>query len=138
MCSSFVLTDKERANRTTKNWNETMDDNMLTNKETPDPPESTRGYAIMPLQLDPEEYRECLKDFDLTEAQQNELLEVLWNIMRTFVEIGFGLDSVQMFSTTETDCPADKAGPDSGNVPGRKNTPQRFNRAAEKNGNKEA
>jgi len=53
---------------------------------------------VTPLQLDLDEYRDDLAEFNLTEQQENELLEVLFNIMRTYVEIGFGLDSVQMFS----------------------------------------
>ncbi len=52
-----------------------------------------RGSA--PLALDPDKYRRYLDDFELSEEQQNELLAVLWNICRTFVEIGFGVDSVQ-------------------------------------------
>lgn len=60
-----------------------------------DPPPMTEAEAILPLELDPDEYREYLAAFDLTEAQQNELLQTLFNIMRTFVEIGFGLDPVQ-------------------------------------------
>ena len=52
--------------------------------------------GIKPLALDPDKYRDYLDDFDLDEAQQNELLEVIWNVMRSFVEMGFGLDSVQM------------------------------------------
>ena len=51
--------------------------------------------AIAPLRLDPDKYRAYLANMEMTEAQQNEFLETLWNIMRTFVEIGWGLDSVQ-------------------------------------------
>ncbi|MEW8052896.1 MAG: hypothetical protein AB2809_21275 [Candidatus Thiodiazotropha sp.] len=65
------------------------------NPEAHDSPPKTKIEAVPPLQLDPEEYRDYLAAFDLTETQQNELLETLLHILRTFVEIGFGLDPVQ-------------------------------------------
>ncbi|WP_316364635.1 hypothetical protein [Candidatus Thiodiazotropha sp. CDECU1] len=57
--------------------------------------------ALPPLTLDPEQYREHLEEFGLSREQENELLEALWNILYTFVEIGFGLDSVQLFVAPE-------------------------------------
>lgn len=51
--------------------------------------------ATSPLQFDPTKYRQHLDSFDLTEEQQTELLAILWRIMSTFVELGFGVDSVQ-------------------------------------------
>ena len=90
-----------------------------------------------PLALDPDEYREDLDDFDLTRDQQDEMLAVLWNIMRTFVEIGFGLDSVQMFSTAKSNRSGEITGPDSGKLLDKKNNPQQFNRAADHSGSKE-
>ena len=89
-------------------------------------PATTAEGPLAPLQLDPDEYREHLAEFDMTEEQQNELLGVLWNIMRTFVEIGFGLDSVQMFSVASDE----KSRSDSGNRLQVKNTPHQFNQAA--------
>lgn len=47
------------------------------------------------LELNPEDYREHLDD-DLSEEQQNELLHILWDIMRTMVDIGWGVDNVQL------------------------------------------
>ena len=44
------------------------------------------------LEPDPERYRAALAEFDLTEAQETELLQTLWSIMRTFVEMGFSAD----------------------------------------------
>ncbi|MGA4472901.1 hypothetical protein ACPA2M_07995 [Ectopseudomonas chengduensis] len=43
-----------------------------------------------------EKYREDVEEFDLTEDQATELLQTLWNIMATFVGLGFGVDSVQL------------------------------------------
>ena len=45
--------------------------------------------------FDPEEFRCYLEHTGLSEEQQNEYLKVLWSIMATFVELGFGVDSVQ-------------------------------------------
>ena len=47
------------------------------------------------LALDPERYRSYLESFEMSQAEQDELLQTLWNILSTFVDIGFGLDSVQ-------------------------------------------
>ena len=44
------------------------------------------------LPFDPARYRAELGTFDLTEAQQHELLLTLWSIMRSFVELGFTAD----------------------------------------------
>ena len=66
------------------------------NKELRGEPAEATHEAMQSPTLNPEGYREYLEDFDLDEAEQNELLIVLWNIMRSFVEMGFGLNSVQM------------------------------------------
>lgn len=44
------------------------------------------------LELDPQEYLADLEEFDMTEEQKIELLEKLWEIMRSFVELGFEID----------------------------------------------
>lgn len=44
---------------------------------------------------DPEKYREHVEEFDLSEQEQSELLQTLWSIMATFVDMGFGVDSFQ-------------------------------------------
>lgn len=48
-----------------------------------------------PLPLNAAKYREYVEGFDLSEEQQAELLQTLWSIMCAFVDIGFGVDSVQ-------------------------------------------
>lgn len=40
-------------------------------------------------------YEPYLEEFEMSEAQKLELLAALYAIMKSFVEIGFGLDSVQ-------------------------------------------
>ena len=47
------------------------------------------------LKLKPEDYIDRLGAFDMSEAQKVELLQTLWNIMATLVDIGFGVDTVQ-------------------------------------------
>jgi len=57
---------------------------------------STTNDTTAPLKLEPDDYRHHLDDFDLTEEQQNELLLSLWHIMSTLVDIGWGVDTVQL------------------------------------------
>lgn len=76
-----------------------MNDNTSINQNTTSDASGKAGDSPpAPLALDPDKYREQLAEFALTREQENELLATLWQIMRTFVEIGFGLDSVQLFS----------------------------------------
>jgi len=42
----------------------------------------------------PSDYMSELEGEDLTEAQKIELLETLFNIMKTFVDIGYGMEPV--------------------------------------------
>ncbi|MDJ0921878.1 MAG: hypothetical protein QNI84_12185 [Henriciella sp.] len=46
--------------------------------------------------LDLAKYLTKLDALDYTEEQKAELLNTLWEIMRSFVELGFGGDSMQM------------------------------------------
>ena len=52
--------------------------------------------TVTPLKFEPNDYRHHVEEFDLTEEQQNELLESLWTIMSTMVDIGWGVDTVQL------------------------------------------
>ncbi|WAP67688.1 hypothetical protein [Jiella pelagia] len=45
-----------------------------------------------PLELDADAYMSELDGFDMTEAQKRELLQTLWSIMRSFVDLGFEVD----------------------------------------------
>lgn len=54
--------------------------------------ESTTVAAIP--KLDAAKYLGELEDCELSEAQKVELLQTLWFIMATFVDWGFGVDSV--------------------------------------------
>lgn len=50
-----------------------------------------------PSAFNAEEYLPDLAEFDLTEEQANELLVALWEIMKAFVDLGFGVDSIHEF-----------------------------------------
>ena len=78
--------------------NDATENIVVTNQAltTADKAKTDQDFLI-PLVFNPERYRDYLDDCDLTEEQQNELLQALWNIMYTMVDIGFGLDSVQLF-----------------------------------------
>jgi hypothetical protein len=62
-----------------------LDDELLPKEALP----------IAPPVFDAARYQEYVKDFDLSEEQQRELLQTLWWIMVAFVDLGFGVDSVQ-------------------------------------------
>lgn len=50
----------------------------------------------LPITFHPKDYYSYIEDLDLNEDQKNELLQMLWNIMATFVDIGWGVDTVQI------------------------------------------
>ena len=50
-----------------------------------------------PSAFNAEEYRPYMAEFDLSEEQANELLATLWEIMKAFVDLGFGVDSIHRF-----------------------------------------
>jgi len=55
------------------------------------------------LTCDPEKYREYLDEFELSEQEEGELLGTLWMIMASFVDMGFGVDSVQFVTNDQPD-----------------------------------
>jgi hypothetical protein len=44
------------------------------------------------LELAAAKYRADVEEFEMTDAQKAELLETLWSIMRSFVELGFSVN----------------------------------------------
>lgn len=48
-----------------------------------------------PLTFDPTPYLHHLAESDLTEAQKHELLETLWSIIVSFVDMGFRISPIQ-------------------------------------------
>jgi len=53
-------------------------------------------HAIPSLCLNADHYRDDLRELSLSKEQEDELLQTLWNIMGIFVDIGWGVDSVQV------------------------------------------
>lgn len=64
---------------------------------SPDRAESDLRRQLGELGLNHAELRNDLKDCVFSEEQADELLRVLLEIMTTFVRIGWGIDSIQMF-----------------------------------------
>ncbi len=58
--------------------------------------------STAPLSLDLDEYRGDLAEFDMSDEQKDEMLRTLWNIMSAFVDLGWGLDTVQLFSESRS------------------------------------
>lgn len=87
--------------------------------------DTDKPTSVAPPALNPDDYREELAEFDLTEEQEKELLQTLWHIMSTFVDIGWGVDTVQMFLPGLFE----NTGADSGKFISSKNT-ENFNQAA--------
>ncbi len=54
--------------------------------------EPTQASSV--LAFDADKYLEHVEDFQMTEAQKVEFLRTLWDIMSTFVRLGFGVESV--------------------------------------------
>ena len=63
--------------------------------KAPDAHRTEAATGFMALQFDAAEFAHYVADFDLTEAQQNQLLETLWVIMVGFVDLGFHIHPVQ-------------------------------------------
>lgn len=59
---------------------------MTTKKPSP-PPSGVIAFA-------PEKYLEYVEDCEMTDAQKAAFLRALWDIMATFVRLGFGVESV--------------------------------------------
>lgn len=55
------------------------------------PPSSQDG-----LRLDVERYRAYLDGMDLSDPQAADMLNALWSILSTFVDVAFGVDSVHL------------------------------------------
>lgn len=69
----------------------------------------TNGAAIRPASLtfDSVRYRTEVDQFDITEAQKLDLLNTLWSIMRSFVELGFTVDVCAALLADQNPIPGD-------------------------------
>jgi hypothetical protein len=52
--------------------------------------------TFSPLALNFDDYKEEMAEFELTQEQEQELLQTLWNIMYQFAQMGFGMESTQL------------------------------------------
>lgn len=72
-----------------------MDNDVLTT--TPLKRDHETNKPIAPLAFNAERYRAELAGLQMSPAQEEELLRTLWTIMSAFVDLGWGVDSVQNF-----------------------------------------
>lgn len=63
-----------------------------------------------PPEFDLEKYLAMAEDFEMSEAEKAELLSILWDIMKRFVELSFGLDSVSLLGDENAEKPRNDAG----------------------------
>ncbi len=77
--------------------------------------DASDGLAGLPVsassyELDPSRYMAHVEEFDISEEQKIELLQTLWSVMRSFVEMGFKGDvCVQIFGESLKDLEEDSA-----------------------------
>jgi len=69
--------------------------NIDTHLTADTPPISNGSVGYPVAEFDADQYRHHLDEYELTQAQEDELLEALWHIMSTMVDIGWGVDNVQ-------------------------------------------
>lgn len=56
-------------------------------------------YMSRPIDISPEDwarYRAVIKDIDMSDEQKDEVILIIGEIMKVFVDQAFGLDSVQL------------------------------------------
>ncbi len=92
-----------------------------------------QNQALPTLEFNPDDYRGALEGLDITDEQANEFLAILFNIIHTLVDIGLGLDIVQMFDLDNIE----KTGHDSGNTLLLEQGKTSFNEAADTTANKQ-
>lgn len=65
---------------------------------------STESNNPLPsLSIDWDLYGSMLEDSDLSDEQQRELIESLWSIVLTFVDLGFGVHALQQVCGEDQD-----------------------------------
>lgn len=66
---------------------------LMDSTKTPKAPTEQGGEEAPGF--DAERYLPLIDEMEITEEQKREFLGTLWNIMVAFVDLGFGVDSVQ-------------------------------------------
>lgn len=72
-----------------------MGENDRNDRQACNSGHALEGISSSAPPFDPERYRGMTADLEFTQEQKDELLLTLWEIMRAFVEMGFGADSIQ-------------------------------------------
>jgi len=72
-----------------------MKDEVKNAADQVDLHERFNAPATPMLTVDVERYQEYLDGTDMTDAQKEELLQALWSMVVTFVEMGFGVHPLQ-------------------------------------------
>ncbi len=65
--------------------------------------------SVQPV-FDPKRYADEIADMDLTDEQAAEYLGTIWEIMKAFVDLGFGVDSVHHVLPQLAAIPSDEGG----------------------------
>ncbi len=65
--------------------------------------------SVTPV-FDPKRYADEIADLDLTEDQAAEYLGTIWEIMKAFVDLGFGVDSIHHVLPELAAIPSDESG----------------------------
>jgi hypothetical protein len=91
---------------------------------------TTHKISSVACVFDIEKYRQDLEDFDLTDEQTRELLRTLWSIMTNFVELGFGVDSVQYLLAQNSQHPSQSHCDEDSRLLTTHDAAQKFNHAA--------
>jgi hypothetical protein len=76
---------------------------------TQSPPNSTvlaDGTTAM-IAFAPEDYLHHFEGCEISEAEKDELLRLLWNIMCSFVDLGWGTDAVSLVFSPSSPVEAD-------------------------------
>lgn len=102
------------------------------NTSTPAPPESSVPDLPRraPLQLNPDDFAEEMKDFDLDEDQAHEFLQIIWGILVICSDYEMSVDPVSLICGQNASSPDPAPSGEAGVV-------KSFNRAKTNNNEKE-
>ncbi len=69
---------------------------MKTRSQNHPPSQSVDLPVTAQASFNPDDYHHFVAEFGMDAAQEKELLETLWKIMYGFVEMGWGVESMQL------------------------------------------
>ncbi|TVZ39775.1 hypothetical protein P886_4183 [Alteromonadaceae bacterium 2753L.S.0a.02] len=59
--------------------------------------------GLVPLECDTDKYSHHIDNFDLSEQEKIECMKMYWNLMISFVELGFAVDSIGILASQSQD-----------------------------------